>query len=180
MTTETEQALAVLFRRFNDEAVLRDDLVKAMSLELDWTKPSLAENLIDRGLNAGYVERVDEDRLAAGFDPSEIEIPFGFDPADELFEPVETAEDTGTTTGEGDEAEGLEEETPLLGSLLDRIADAVEGDRNQAVAAANAKQEAMGGLVTIEAAALLVAHEHGLDVGDEADEVLAALSRVHA
>lgn len=165
MTTETQQALAVLFRRFKDEAVPRDDLVKAMSLELDWTKPSRAENLVGRGLNAGHVEET-EAGLQATFDPSEVEIPFGFAPGEELFEPVET-----------DSAEGSDgdEETELLGALLDRLAEALEGDRNEAMAAANARQDAMGGLVTIEAAALSVAHSEGLDVETEADRVLASL-----
>lgn len=155
----------MLFRRFNDEAVPRDDLVKAMSLELDWTKPSLAENLLDRGLNGGHVEET-EAGLQAAFDPSEVEVPFGFAPGEGLFEPVDTVD-----TEEDDETE----ETELLGDLLDRVAEAREGDRNAAMAAANARQDAMGGLVTIEAAALSVAHSEGLDVDAEAERVLASL-----
>lgn len=168
MTTETEQALAVAFRRFKDDTVPRDDLVKAMSLELDWTKPSRAENLLDRGLNAGHLEE-DEDGLVARFDPAEVDVPFGFAPSEELFEPVETAApDGGPQAGEPEASATLER-------LLDRIAEATDGDRNEAVAAANARQDQMGGLVTIETAALLVAHSEGLDVEDEAQRVLAEL-----
>lgn len=166
MTTETQQALAVLFRRFKDQPVSRDDLVKAMSLELDWTKPSRAENLVDRGLNAGHLADAGEG-ITASFDPADVEVPFGFAPSDELFEPVETVEDAGD--------EAPEQRTELLAELLDRLAEELEGDRNQVMAAANARQDAMGGLVTIEAAALSVAHSWGLDVEAEADEVLASL-----
>lgn len=174
MTTATEQALAVLFRRFKETPVPRNDLVKAVSLELDWTKPSKAENLLDRGLNAGYLEDNDEG-LSPRFDPGEIEVPFGFAPDEELFEPVETVEgDEAESEGEGSggEAGGS---TAMLEALLDRIAQTVDGDRKQAVAAANARQEAMGDLVTIETAALLVAHGEGLDVEEEAEQVLAQL-----
>jgi hypothetical protein len=170
LTTETQQALAVLFRRFNDEAVPRDDLVKAMSLELDWTKPSRAENLLDRGLNAGHVEER-EAGLAAGFDPAEVDVPFGFAPDEELFEPVETE-----TSEDEDDGGGVAGE-PMLEELLDRIAAARDGGRNKAMAAASARQDAMGGLVTIEAAALSVAHSEGLDVGEEAEQVLDSLRR---
>jgi hypothetical protein len=165
VTTATQQALAVVFRRFNDEVVPRDDLVKAMSLELDWTKPSRAENLLDRGLNGGYVEERDGG-LAAGFDTNAVDVPFGFAPAEDLFEAVETTADGA--------ASASPEETPLLDRLLDRVADALGGDRNEAMAAANACQDTMGGLVSIEAAALLVAHREGVDVGDEAEQVLDA------
>lgn len=170
MTTETQQALAVLFRRFNEEPVPRDDLVKAMSLELDWTKPSLAENLLDRGVNAGHVQAT-EQGLTAGFDVTETDVPFGFSPSEELFEPVETGAQVGDDGPEASPAEA----TPLLEALLDRIADASDGDRNEAVAAANARQDAMAGLVTIETAALLVGYARGLDVQEEAQQVLASL-----
>jgi hypothetical protein len=165
LTTETQQALAVLFRRFNEEPVPRDDLVKALSLELDWTKPSRAENLLDRGLNAGHVESHD-DGLAPTFATDEVDVPFGFAPAEEVFEPVETEEDTGDENGEA---------TPRLDRLLDRLAEVIEGERNKAVAAANAQQDDMAGLVTIETAALLVAHGKGLDVEEETEQVLAGL-----
>lgn len=169
MTTETQQALAVLFRRFKEEAVSRDDLVKAVSLELDWTKPSRAENLLDRGLNAGHIEASDEG-LSTAFDPAEVDVPFGFAPDEELFEPVETSPDS-------DDEGPSEGEAPLLDELLDRIAEQTGGDRKEAMAAANARQDAMGGLVTIEAAALSVAHSHGLDVEEVAGKVLANLQQ---
>lgn len=146
----------------------RDDLVKAMSLELDWTKPSQAENLLDRGLNAGHVEAQD-DGLAPSFDPSDVEVPFGFAPSEELFEPVETETEPAETDG------GTAREEGVLDTLLDRIAEATGEDRNKAVAAANERQEDIGGLVTIEAAALSVAHSHGLDVREEAEQVLDGL-----
>lgn len=178
MTTETQQALAVLFRRFKDERVKRDALVKAMSLELDWTKPSRAENLLDRGLNGGHLEQDDEGALAAAFDPQAVDVPFGFAPSEELFEPVETAPEQPPGSeqgGPGPSEHAPPERTALLDDLLDAIAERLDGERNRAVAAANARQEAMGGLVTLETAALLVAHEHGLTVADRAEDVLEAL-----
>lgn len=185
MTTETEQALAILFRRFKEESVSRSELVKAMSLELDWTKPSQAENLVDRGLNGGYIRETDEGELVATFDPTEIDVPFGFSPADKLFEPVERPEtdsadaqtaEQGQAAGDaGGQPSAPGEASGLLEELLTRIADTAEGDRKRAVAAANAKQEALGGLITFETAALLVAHAKDLNVQDEAKTLLASL-----
>lgn len=173
MTTETEQALAVLFRRFKGQAVPRDDLVKAMSLELDWTKPSLAENLLDRGLNAAHLREDEEGSLEPAFDPVEVDVPFGFAPSQELFEPVETRE--AGNDAEAEETDVAAGASSTLDHVLDRLAQALDGDRNEAVAAANGQQEALGGRVTLETAALLVAYKKGLDVGGEAEQVLASL-----
>lgn len=174
-----------MFRRFKENQAPEQELVKVMSLTLNWTKPSKAANLIDRGVDAGLLERED-DRIQARFDPQAIDVPFGFQPDEELFEPIEapepaTGDETESTDEPGaeasqptqrlDEAEG----SPILERVIDRIATSLEGEREQAVAAVNAKQEALGGLVTLDAAALLVARERGLDVEEDAREVLERL-----
>lgn len=180
MTTDAEQALALVFRRFRDPPVPEDDLVKAMSLTLNWTKPSKAANLLDRGVNAGLLERGD-DGYAPAFDPGEVDVEFGFDPPDELFEPVETREDAGPEDEPPAGADpALEEgddggQGPVLEALIDRIADAVGEERRRAVAAVNAKQEDLEGQVTLPVAALLVAREHRLEVREAAEDVLEEL-----
>lgn len=209
MTTQTEHALALLFQRFRDAAVDENELVKVMSLTLNWTKPSRATNLLDRGVNAGLLDR-DGDTYRATFDPTEVDVPFGFSPDDEIFDPVPTPDNPDT--GDADEAD-VGTETPsepspsapttpetateaaadsdpddaldttddaisatdraLLEGLLERIAERLEdGDHKRAVAAVNAKQDALGGAVTLEVAALLVGKETGLDVTDDARAVL--------
>lgn len=189
----------MLFRRFDDGPVAEDELVKVMSLTLGWTKPSRAVNLLERGVNAALLDEEDGTYEAA-FDPSEVDIPFGFDPSDELFEPPSgsTASETEAPAAEtetepaaeaGDQAEAAPEQTEpdgppaagagaadgILDELLEAIAEKVEGGRKRAVATVNAKQEEMGGLVTLDAAALLVAKERGIDVREHAEAVLERL-----
>jgi hypothetical protein len=182
MTTETQQALALVFRRFRDPPVPEDDLVKTMSLTLNWTKPSQAANLLDRGRNAGLVE-VHDDGLAPAFDAGEVDVPFGFEPDDELFEPVPTPDDEPTPADEaaGEPAEAddgpADDGGPVLEELVDRIAEARGTERRKAVAAVNAKQEGLGGLVTLPVAGILVARQAGLDVRGDARTALAELRR---
>lgn len=189
----------MLFRRFDDGPVAEDELVKVMSLTLGWTKPSRAVNLLERGVNAALLDEEDGTYQAA-FDPSEVDIPFGFDPSDELFEPpsgspaseteapaaeteTEPAAEAGDQTGtapeqtEPDEppAAGAGAADGILDELLESIASELEGGRKRAVATVNAKQEEMGGLVTLDAAALLVAKEKGIDVREHAEAVLERL-----
>lgn len=191
----------MLFRRFDDGPVAEDELVKVMSLTLGWTKPSRAVNLLERGVNAALLDEEDGTYRAA-FDPTEVDIPFGFDPSDELFEPPSgsAASETEAAAAEGqaetepaveaaDQAEATPEPTEpdglpaagagaadgILDELLEAIAAEVEGGRKRAVATVNAKQEEMGGLVTLDAAALLVAKERGIDVREHAEAVLERL-----
>lgn len=181
MSTETEQALALVFRRFQETPVSEDELVKTMSLTLNWTKPSSAANLLDRGVEVGLLDRGD-DGLTPRFNPGEVDVEFGFDPSEALFEPVETTPDPepqATPESEPDEAEGADEPSlhedasgPVLEPLVEAIAEASDGDRKAAIAAVNAKQEQLGGLVTLPTAALIVAHEHGVDARDHARTVL--------
>lgn len=196
MTTQVQQALALLFRRFKDGRAPETELAKVMSLTLNWTKPSRARNLLNRGLNAGYLAR-DGDELVAQFDPDEIEVAFGFRPEDQLFDPVETAEAKKPTTetkettqpegnteveaetdpASGEEADppgqaALPADQPVLERLLDAIAEHLDGDRKAAVAEVNAKQDGLGESLTLDAAALLVAAEHGIDPSEHARAVL--------
>lgn len=193
MTAQLESALALLFRRYRDPPVSEDDLVKGMSLTLTWTKPSSATHLLARGVHEGLLEH-GEDGYTPLFDPGDVDVPFGFDPPNELFEPIEPpAEDpapTGSTEaateakGPAKEVDpvGLEEateawdDTPILEALVDRIAERVEGgNRRAAIAAVNAKQEALKSLVTLPAAALIVARELGLDTAEEGQSLLEEL-----
>lgn len=190
MTNQLESALALLFRRYRDPPVSEDELIKGMSLTLTWTKPSNATHLLARGVHEGLLERGEEGYTPL-FEPGDVDVPFGFDPPSELFEPTEPPVEDPPPTEPAIEAkepttkpapEGSEEEpqawddTPILEALVDRIAERVEGgDRRAAIAAVNAKQETLESLVTLPAAALIVARELGLDTGEEGQSLLEEL-----
>lgn len=197
---ELEQAVALLYRRFRDPVVPETELTKMISLTLTWAKPSQAPHLLARAVRAGLLER-HEDGFEITFDPGEVELPFGFKPSDGLFEetpmPAATATaDTGTddaSTSGGPTTETVQEspgetvsatedvpagetldqgQRPLVEELLDRLAEHGDVDRKAAVASVNSKQDALGGKVSMEAAALIVAAEDGLAVDELALRVL--------
>ncbi len=190
MTQPLKNALALLFRRYREPPVSEEDLVKGMSLTLTWTKPSNAPNLLARGIQQGLLEHT-EDGYTPCFDPTEADIPFGFEPPTELFEPVETPsdepaqghaaspaleEEPDTDKEEPSEESRGWDEAPILETLVARIAQHQgEDDRRTAIAAVNAKQERLDSLVTLPAAALIVAREHGLDTTEESQGILEQL-----
>lgn len=195
-----EQAVALLYRRFRDPVVPETELTKMISLTLNWAKPSQAPHLLARAVQAGLLER-HEEGFEITFDPAEVELPFGFKPPEALFEETEMPEataSTGTGSDAGDAsggptakaAQGSPGETasttedapavetrdqgkrPLVEELLDLLAEHGDGDRKAAVASVNNKQDALGGKVSMEAAALIVAAEAGLPVDELALRVL--------
>lgn len=193
---ELEQAIALLYRRFREPTVPETDLTKMISLTLNWAKPSQAPHLLARAVQAGLLKRR-EDGFEITFDPAEVDLPFGFKPSDGLFVETEmpaaepAAEASAPPASEADDDAGPseeehpgqataaaaagestgEEDGPLLEELLDLLAER-DGDRKAAVAAVNNKQDALGGKVSMEAAALIVAAEAGLAVQDPALRVL--------
>lgn len=172
MTTETQQALAIAFRHVDGTNPLRDDLVKAMSLQLEWTKPSKADNLVDRGLNAGHLTE-DDGQLSLNFDPETVDVPFGFSPSDELFEPVDRPDpEPDEQTPDEPQPQTTAETGSRLESLLETLETTLDWDRNESMATVNAKQEELGNLVTLETAGLLVCAQRGIDVREDARNVL--------
>ncbi len=195
-----EQAVALLYRRFREPVVPETELTKMISLTLNWAKPSQAPHLLARAVRADLLER-HEDGFKITFDPAEVELPFGFKPPDALFEETEMPEptaptDTGTQdgsapAGQADKATSAaaggtgstpvtpaaaetvdQGDRPLVEELLDLLAEHGGGDRKAAVASVNNKQDALGGKVSMEAAALIVAAEEGLAVDELALRVL--------
>ena len=199
MSRDLEQAVALLLRRFREPVVPEKDLVKAISLTLGWTKPSNAPHLIARAVRAGLLEQT-ANGLKATIDPNAIDVPFGFRPPEALFaqtEPLDAvaaapaaSAPAAASAGVTDEPAAtpdpsgtaqpapitLPKDRPLLEGLLDDLAAVLGGDRQAAVAEVNAKQQALDGAITLDACALLVAAEHGIELGDRPAELLAALA----
>lgn len=184
MSAELEAALALVFRKFREETVSENDLVKAMSLTLGWTKPSSAPNLLARGVQEGLVERTG-DGFRPTFAPNSVDVPFGFKPAKHLFDdaemPAATTPHTGPKPAEPASPAGATDpepapDRPALEALLDAIAGALELDRKEAVAKVNAKQQALENAITLDACALLVAAEAGIPIDEHAARVLEGLA----
>ncbi|MFC6989276.1 DUF2240 family protein [Haloplanus sp. GCM10025708] len=139
-----EVAVAAPFRQQGTTRMGEGEFVVALSLDRDWFSPDQAKRLIDVATGRGLLSRDDGD-LVVEFDPAEMSVPEGFTPDESVLREQSTFE-------------------RVLDSLV-----AADVDKQEAVAAINERQRALG--VTIEAAAVVYARQRGLDVGDVADRV---------
>ena len=140
MTLRT--AVAAPFRQDGSREMGESAFVVALSLDRDWFSPDQAKRLIDVAASEGLLVRR-ESRLEAQFAPQDIDVPEGFEPDENILQERSVFE-------------------RVLGALVDS-----GHDRQTAVAAVNSRQSELG--VTIEAAAVLYAHEQGIDVGEHAE-----------
>ena len=140
--------VAAPFRQRGRDRMEESEFVVALSLDRDWFSPDQAKRLVDVATSQGLLSR-DDGTLAVDFDPDGVEIPEGFVPDESMLREQSTFE-----------------------KLLDRlVASGVE--KRTAVAEINELQREVA--VSVEAAAVVYARRHGVDVGDEADEALAGL-----
>ncbi|WP_170938348.1 MULTISPECIES: DUF2240 family protein [unclassified Halorubrum] len=139
-----EVAVAVPFKHRAKERLGEGEFVVALSLDRDWFSPDQAKRLVDVAVGRGLVAEEDGD-LVARFDPDDVFVPEGFAPDESILREQSTFE-----------------------TALDAIV-AAGVEKQRAVAAINERQRALA--VTIEAAAVLVAKEHGAAVDHLAADV---------
>ncbi|MFC6835526.1 DUF2240 family protein [Halomarina ordinaria] len=135
------KAVAAPFRAKGRERIAESEFVVALSLDRDWFSPDQAKRLLDVAASEGLLSRDGSD-LVCGFDPDEESVPDGFRPDESILQRRSTFQ-----------------------RLLDALVDAGEA-KQDAVAGINALQSDLG--VTVEAAAVLYAHERGIDVSEHA------------
>ena len=144
-----EVAVAVPFKHRAKERLGEGEFVVALSLDRDWFSPDQAKRLVNVAVGRGLVAQEDGD-LVAQFDPDKVVVPEGFTPDEEVLREQSTFE-----------------------TALDAIV-ATGVEKQRAVAGINERQRALA--VTIEAAAVLYAKEHGADVEHLAADVRAGLA----
>ena len=142
-------AVAAPFRGRGTERMAESEFVVALSLDRDWFSPDQAKRLVDLAVGQGLLSREDGD-LVPEFAPEEVEIPDSFSPDESL----------------------LTEQSPFERVLDAAVAAGTE--KRAAVAAINERQAELG--VTVEAAAVVYAREHGLDVDGVASSARAELA----
>lgn len=141
-------AVAAPFRMRGSDRMGESEFVVALSLDRDWFSPDQAKRLVDVAASEGLVER-DGDELVLGFSQDEISIPEDFEPDDDVIRKRSTFE-----------------------RVLDAIVE-TGTEKQDAVAAINRLQSDLG--VTLEAAAVVYARRHGIDVTDFAANVRSEL-----
>jgi hypothetical protein len=133
--------VAAPFRQAGRRRLGEGKFVVELSMEYGWFSPDQAKRVVDVATGRGLVER-DGDELVVQFDPREIDVPEGFEPDEDVLREQSTFE-----------------------RLLDAIV-AAGVDKQTAVAEVNRCQREFG--VTIEAAAVLYARRHDVDVATQA------------
>ncbi|EMA66394.1 DUF2240 family protein [Halorubrum kocurii] len=139
-----EVAVAVPFKQRATERLGEGEFVVALSLDRDWFSPDQAKRLVDVAVGRGLVAEEDGD-LRARFDPADVTVPEAFAPDESILREQSTFE-----------------------TALDAIV-AAGVEKQRAVAAINERQRALA--INIEAAAVLVAKEHGAAVDRLAADV---------
>ena len=142
MDREREYLVATPFKKRDKKRLKISDFVFALSLDLKWGPPEKVRALLQEAADEVLV-RIEGDYAHAAFDEEKAEVPVGFVPSkdEDLFE---------------------------KGVRL--IVSATGMGRKEAISMVNERQDSLQGLVRLDAVALLVAREMGLEVGDLAQE----------
>ena len=82
MENEAKIVLAFLFKRSGKKKLSASDLYLPLSLELKWLSTTEAKEFVERALSEKLLKKTKEG-LSLTFDPSPIDVPFGFRPAKE-------------------------------------------------------------------------------------------------
>ncbi len=142
--SELEKIIAKAFKLRGKSRLNRTELTFALSYELKWFSPDESKEVLDAALKEGLLKEAGG-KLSPAFNVKGVDVPADFKPADVL----------------------------KVKSLLDKILDLLEAagiDRKAALEMAGKKREEYGGLITTEAAALIIAKEKNLDVEPYVDD----------
>ena len=140
---ELRDAIALLFKRKGRDELSEREFVLSASMDLHWFPPRDAQRLLQIGLETKLLESKDG-TIRPVFDVSSVEVPRDFVPtASILAMPTPVEED-------------------LFVRIVDRIASKTEMDRKAVIGRVNEVQEKMD--VEVEVAALIAAHQAGVDV----------------
>ena len=182
MPSDHEVAFAFIARRQALRAMTAQRWSHFLSLELGWMNPGQARLFVDGAVRAGILA-ADGDQLRLVLDPQAIAVPRGFrpkpdggagDPAPSRAAPASPTHAPAPHTS-APAAPAPPPEPDLFLAWVAKLAAQRQGTREQVLGQVAALQEAMGGLLTAEAAVLLLARRSGLDVAEPARTAAAAM-----
>ena len=187
MTSDHEVALAFIARRQATKAMSPSRWSHMLSLEMGWMNPGQARSFVEQAIRAGLLAP-DGDLLRLVVDPNAVEVPRGFRPKPGEAATPRDPTPRGGTPAPGSPAGGAAAKAeasaapavqppppdPFLGWVA-KVAAHRGLTRDQVLAQVATTQEQMGGLLTAEAAVLLLARRNGLDVAEAARQAEAGL-----
>jgi hypothetical protein len=142
MDRERAYLVATPFKKRDKKSLKISDFVFALSLDLKWGSPEKVRELLQEAAQEGLV-RIEGDYVHAAFEEGQAEVPLGFSPSKE---------------------EDIFERSVRL------IVSATGMERREVISMVNEKQDSLQGLVNLDAVALLVAREMGVEVRELATE----------
>lgn len=184
LPSDHEIALAFIARRQASRAMTASRWSHFLSLEMGWMNPGQARVFVDAAVRAGLLAP-DGEALRLVIDPQAVEVPRGFRPKADAPasapspakpSPVSFASGVPVSTGPAATPPATPEADPFL-AWVARLAADRRGTREQVLGQVAQLQEEMGGLLTAEAAVLLLARRSGMDVREAATAAAAAMVR---
>lgn len=142
------RTVAAPFRSAGSETLTVSKFVVALSLDRNWFSPDQAKRVVDVAIGEGLLDR-DDGELTITFDARDTTLPDGFSPDESILQQRTTFE-----------------------RVLDQLVDNGQ-NKQDAVAAINRRQSTLS--ITVETAAVLYAHEQGVEVSDLAEAALAEI-----
>ncbi len=143
--SDLELAVARAFQLRGKSRLNRTEFTFALSYELKWLTPEESKELLEAAIDRGLLKE-EKDRLVPTFNVKAVVVPADFKPGKDILE-----------------------EKSLFDRTLDLLASAGI-DRTAALEMIGKKQKEYGGLITPEAAALIIAKEKGLKIEPYVDE----------
>ena len=145
---ELRRALAALYRMKGRPSFTEKELVFLASMDLRWFSPKEAQRMMEAGLRTGLLTQAGSN-VSIAFDPQGVDLPVNFKPDPTRFPKEETAPD-------------------FLAEVLKLVLAHTKKDKRTVMARVN---ELRGDLLCdIEAAALVVALESGVEVRSLAEK----------
>jgi len=140
---ELRDAIALLFKRKGRDELSEREFVLSASMDLRWFPPRDAQRLLQLGLETKLLES-QSGTIRPAFDVSAVEVPRDYVPTSAILDlPTPASED-------------------VFLRIVDAITAKTHTDRKSVIASVNAVQEKLD--VEVEVAALVAAHQMGVDV----------------
>jgi hypothetical protein len=149
-----KEVIAFLYNRAGKEELTAQELRLAMSMDLRWFSPKEAEEIVDLFQNKRLLVRKGSSGLRPSFSYRKLTIERDFRPSKQEL-----------LGGSGDE--------PLFIRMVGHITDRADEEKRNVISRVNRKAGELG--IEVEAAAMLVGDELGVDMRPFADDAMAAI-----
>ncbi len=150
-----KEVIAFLYNRSGKEEMTAQELRLAMSMDLRWFSPKEAEEIVDTFQNKRLLVRKGGGALRPAFNYRKLTLERDFRPSKEEL------------LGGGDDE-------PLFVRMVGHITDRADEEKRNVIAMVNRRAGELG--IEVEAAAMLVGDELGVDMSPLADEALEAIA----